>query len=799
MTYVGNGPESHRIIPPAIRTQNIESMERQAAELQAVAAEREARLRELRVAIAHMAEAMQSPGSESLLMEMRYAAVEAQNIIDATSGCAKFLNSMASVQRGVDHRQADIDRQGHEKLSTAKTFVEHEAIVAEHFGWAESYSNSAMGEIAAMTARWESTHHAELLRIHARYQAPRPDPVTPPHNPSPGIVKPLDERHSGKQHQKDDRAGDADRESPQSGVSDQPRTNSTQNNTKEKSVDNPWDARVSGEVGAPTNGLPNPQAPSRSAAPSPLSGGMSGAGMPSGGGSSGGGGLGSGLGSSPLSSALGGGLGQSPVGALGSSGLSSTNPATAAASNSGSAVNPGSAFARGFSSASSVVPPPVSSPPPAGVGAAPPVAGPASASPVTGATSGGSVAAAGAHGMVTPATAAGSAGGPTSSLPLLPSPGMGAPAGATAAVAPVSSSSTASSAATGAASAGASAAATGNVGATLVPAALVNTAAPDRAVLGLSPDAKAAAMLAWRLRHDCREVGLPVNWAVGVFRSGASTETVILSAEGAGYVPANVHVPRGVWLLVADPLVDKEFRKQWFGWPDPARVLVEYAKLRKDTGWELVAAATTGSAAYLRGSGAEYVECTDIQSPIPKDEPAAALDEMHVHRLQLEYPDLYDRLARLSIEGNSELVESVAKPLTEDLVASALAVPTDQFEDTTTRCLLRDRWVEVKTGADIPDSEWRNYAEVMSTEFLMPFVSASSYPSDEPSGERTWTYQNDWYLGRALETVAGWAGWPKYRISLPDIVYAAAAAEPDSDIRAKIAASLRNAETAMGW
>ncbi|MDO3287638.1 hypothetical protein P5V93_24320, partial [Mycobacteroides abscessus subsp. abscessus] len=391
MTYVGNGPESHRIIPQAIRTQNIESMERQAAELETLAAEREARLCQFRVAITQMAEAMQSPGSENLHMEMRFAAVEAQNVIDAIRGSAKFVKSMASVQRGVDHRQAEIDREGHEKLSNVKNFVEREAIVAEHFGWAESHSMSAMGEIATMTARWESTHHAELLRIHAKYQAPRPDPVTPPHNTSAGIVKPLDERHSGKQHQKDDRADDADRESPRSGASDQPRTNSTQNNAKEKSGENPWDARVSGEVGAPTKGLPNPQAPSRAAAPSPLSGGMSGAGMPSGGGSSGGG-MGSGLGPNPLSSLGGGGLGQSPAGALGSSGLSSTNPTASAAS------NPGSAFARGFSSASSVVPPPVASPPPAaGTGSTAPVAGPASVPPVTGAaSSSGPVAAAGA-------------------------------------------------------------------------------------------------------------------------------------------------------------------------------------------------------------------------------------------------------------------------------------------------------------------------------------------------------------------------------------------------------------------
>lgn len=204
MTYVGNGPESHRIIPPAIRTQNIESMELQAGELEAEATVREAQLAKLRVAIARMAEALQSPGSENLLMEMRYAAVEAQKLIDAIRGSAKFLRSMALVQRNVDSRQAQIDREGHEKLSTVKTFTEREAVVTEHFSWAESHANSAMAEIATMTARWESTHHTELRRIHAKYQAPRPDPVTPPHNSGPGIVKPLDVKTARGKHARGD-------------------------------------------------------------------------------------------------------------------------------------------------------------------------------------------------------------------------------------------------------------------------------------------------------------------------------------------------------------------------------------------------------------------------------------------------------------------------------------------------------------------------------------------------------------------------------------------------------------------
>ncbi|MDO3145500.1 hypothetical protein P5W06_24695, partial [Mycobacteroides abscessus subsp. massiliense] len=244
---------------------------------------------------------------------------------------------------------------------------------------------------------------------------------------------------------------------------------------------------------------------------------------------------------------------------------------------------------------------------------------------------------------------AGTAGGPTSSLPLLPSPGMGAPAAAGAAVAPVGSSSTAA-ATSGPSPAGAAAAATGNVGPTLVPAAVVSAVDPDRAVRGLSPDSKAAALLAWRLWHDCREVGLPVNWAVGVFRSSEGTETVVHSTEGSGYVPANVHIPRGVRLLVADDLVDSDFRKKWFGWADPVDVLAEYAAVRQAQGWHLVAAAVVGVAGNRQALDrqVEFVACSIDDSPHKPGDPVAALDQMHVHRLQLEYPDLYDRLERLS-------------------------------------------------------------------------------------------------------------------------------------------------------
>lgn len=804
MTYVGTRTYSHLIITPDMRTFGADTYESQAAALREEAASREQQASARGAQNARREEAVRSRGSENMHMEHRYVVVDIRHHADATVGSAKLLENIAALMRNVDAKQADIDREAHEKISTAKTSVEIETIIAEYHSWAAAFSLSAANEIGTMMTRWGSTHGAAYSGVASRsIAAVGHAPMSPPTpNPSPGIVKPLDEKT--RKHQKDGKATDS--KGAEQAASDNPVA-------KESPAQ---DSRSKAQEGSPTRGaalggergeavsVPT-QTPSRLSTPSPLGSG----GVPSGGGSSGGG-LGSGLGSSPLSS-LGGGLGQSPTGGLGS-GLSSTNPAASAASSSGSAVNPGSAFARGFSSASSVVPSPVSTPPAAGAGSAPPVAGPASAPSVTGTASGGPVAAAGAHGMVTPATVAGTAGGPTSSLPLLPSPGMGAPAAAGAAVAPVGSSSTAA-ATSGPSPAGAAAAATGNVGPTLVPAAVVSAVDPDRAVRGLSPDSKAAALLAWRLWHDCREVGLPVNWAVGVFRSSEGTETVVHSTEGSGYVPANVHIPRGVRLLVADDLVDSDFRKKWFGWADPVDVLAEYAAVHQAQGWHLVAAAVVGVAGNRQALDrqVEFVACSIDDSPHKPGDPVAALDQMHVHRLQLEYPDLYDRLERLSANADQAVVESLIRPLTQHLVDDALGIAVGRFEGTEFRDALRDQWRHVRAAspdhpAPTPEelaAVWEPFSKLVITTFRSGVLQQpGQYPGLRPEDDdqdAAQEYRKAWTVARALEAVAGWAGWPQYRISLPDIVYAAAATEPESDFREKIGASLYAAEAAMGW
>ena len=194
---------------------------------------------------------------------------------------------------------------------------------------------------------------------------------------------------------------------------------------------------------------------------------------------------------------------------------------------------------------------------------------------------------------------------------------------------------------------------TAGAGATLIPASVVaagQTAAARKR--RESADAAAAKELAWKLQHAAQTVGYPAEWAVGVFRSPSGTETVVTSSDGASFIPAGVFIPRSVRVLATgSSLVDDHFRQLWFGWADPARVLIEYAQLRAEMGWRLVAAATTGPVSVLRDAGVEHPpSCTRQSSPLlqPGQQiPTHALDGMHVHRLAVLWPEVYPRLLRV--------------------------------------------------------------------------------------------------------------------------------------------------------
>lgn len=321
----------------------------------------------------------------------------------------------------------------------------------------------------------------------------------------------------------------------------------------------------------------------------------------------------------------------------------------------------------------------------------------------------------------------------------------------------------------------------------MVPAAVVNPVPPP-SVRSLSPDAQASAMLTWRLQRDCSVRGLVVDWAVGVFRSesgGAPPETVLISSEGSGYVPKGVYVPRDAHLLVADRyVVDESFRGRWFGCPDPAEVLVEYARLRAGDGWSLVAAASTGKVDALRTAGVEHPDrCTHARNPFHEVAPAV-LDERHVHRLQLEDADLYERLSVMAGEADQARVEAVMLRLAYELVSLARGLddPGESVCDGPElgpRQQLLEAWQQISgthSGAGTWDEErWHEYRATANMQFGLTSVKAAT---DGPDHH----YRQQWLLSRAMEYVWAWAERP---LPLADMVYAALAVGL-RDVRVKV-------------
>jgi hypothetical protein len=499
-------------------------------------------------------------------------------------------------------------------------------------------------------------------------------------------------------------------------------------------------------------------------------GGMGSGGVPSMPGGLGGGGV-SGLSSNPLT----GGLGGMP-GAAGGLPAAGRVPASAGAG------SPAAAFSRGLSTVAGIGGGMPAMPPSAPASPSPALSPGGSAAPA--AAAGGGVSPAAAQpGMVAPAAPAAPAGaGMGSAAPMMLPPGsMGPPAGA---VPPPAAPTMPAGTIGGGSNAPSSAAPPSSAGggATLVPASVVaagqTAAARERRE---SADAAAAKELAWKLQYAAEWVNyIGMDWAVGIFRSPSGTETVITSNDGASFIPAGVYVPRSVRVQATDPLVDDHFRQLWFGWHDPARVLVEYARIRSETGWRLVAAATTGAVTALRDVGVEHApSCSRDVNPLlrPGERPVAppTLDGLHVHRLSVLWPDMYPRLLRV-MEAHpvyqDRIVNAVSALMLNAATTQAVAVEggiPDAF---------RRIWSTRGSPLEPSAQEWAAY-DAHAPKFNMfvamarpGFMSGGTDPSETTDDLRN--YRAHWLVARTAEVIGGWSTRP---LPLPDMVYAAIAVE----------------------
>lgn len=770
-----NRPYSQRIVPTWLWPRTPAAAVGAAEGFAAARPVAEQKANDYRVAAAQLSELTAGEMSEAMVTAHQRLAVDHANhasILDDLRAAAACVDNLGNrLAMALD----SVDSQAHQQISTSPPDAREEIIDAYH--------------AIAVTAHQDFT---ETLRSYYTFVSGRVNPIaasvigrTAPASPSGDrTTRALsnDPQHRGE---KSDQiaSGNGGRDAGGSEATGSIASGSA-----------PGDLRRRGDLSNGPIGAPSLPAPSATP-PSPPVGGLTGvgSGLP---------GRLSTLGGGNAVSSLASGAGQVPSGSpAGLGGLPAGAGGVPNAAAQGAQVGQpfASGLAAGASTGSTVPPLPVS----AKVAASPTEAGalqppPASAAPAS-ATAQGGIAAPGAH---TPVSAIGSAQGSLSASAaappsmMLPSPGIGAPAasGILSGTAPgVSGSGSAAIVPGGSTAPPAShAGALASAGPTLVPANVVAPAA--RAARGeqpVSPDVAAVNALAWELQAACDKRGYPLSWAVGVFRSLTGSETVVMSNDGSGYVPPGVFLPRNVQLLVADPLVDKAFRDRWFGWADPARVLVEYAGLRTHHKWKLVAAAANDSVAAFRGTGAEHGEpCKRERCPLVKDWSPPALDELHVHRLQLEYGDLYDRLQRLP-EAEPNLQERVILPISRRLVDSAkskvgLEVPP----------ILRAVWTTLTAGNEPTPTVWEEYDAENSVFAVLPaahrpggFEDGAQQPEDVPWGNGEF-YRNQWFVARTLEHIGGWSTRP---LPLADMTYAAAAIGT-VDIAQQLEPSLREIE-----
>jgi hypothetical protein len=273
------------------------------------------------------------------------------------------------------------------------------------------------------------------------------------------------------------------------------------------------------------------------------------------------------------------------------------------------------------------------------------------------------------------------------------------------------------------------------------------------------PLLESAVQTVYQLLHASRMYAC-IDWCVGVFKTPMGIDTVVVSNEGLGYIPAGVFVPRSARMLFADPGLPSAFLARWFGWVNPADPVVAYAALRGELDpnielWAVAVSTDNGGSALpaQRAAVQHYEQCSLMTSSIPDNAPAAALDETRMHRLETVDGSNYNRLTNPNTPVSQHL--SYAHEATETAVRTALARASGLL-GLSVPAVIRHVVSALADGEPVTDEQWN---ELETVKLTLCLDSAAQRPgrladSDGPS-DYARAYHN---LARAAETLLMWRG-----------------------------------------
>jgi hypothetical protein len=275
----------------------------------------------------------------------------------------------------------------------------------------------------------------------------------------------------------------------------------------------------------------------------------------------------------------------------------------------------------------------------------------------------------------------------------------------------------------------------------------LRSSAPD-------PLLEGASRLVYELMHASR-LYAAIDWCVGVFKTPSGTQTVVVSSEGAGYIPAGVFIPRSTRMLFADSSLSDGFLARWFGWVNPALAMLSYAALctENNPNIELHAVAVStdhgGSAIPARDAGVPHFEdCSLLVSPIKPEAPAPALDDTRMHRLEALDRAEYARLTRTPDRSESWSTTEAAVRVALSRMSTLLgfAVPPT----------IRQIAHVLGKGEAITEEQW-NELEMVRVNAILD--SSSQRPGRMLDSEGASPYARAYHnLARLTELLAPWRG-----------------------------------------
>jgi hypothetical protein len=299
------------------------------------------------------------------------------------------------------------------------------------------------------------------------------------------------------------------------------------------------------------------------------------------------------------------------------------------------------------------------------------------------------------------------------------------------------------------------------VGAAAVGAGVgVRSSAPDPLLDG-------ASRLVYELMHASR-LYAAIDWCVGVFKTPSGPQTIVVSSEGAGYIPPGVFLPRSARLLFSDPGLPDAFRARWFAWVNPAQTMLAYGATctELDPNIELYAVAVStdhgGSVLPARDAGVpHYEDCSLLVSPISADAAAPNLDANRMHRLEALDRAEYARLTRTPDRSESWTTTETAVRVALSRASALLGFSVPPT--------IRQIAGVLGNGETVTDDQW-NDLELVRVNAILD--SASQRPGRMLESDGASPYARAYHnLARLAELLALWRGNdPQYA----EIAYTAA-------------------------